>query len=168
VELTEFLAIYAACLSTIVLAWNIRRAVPKYKIDLVFGTHGSGESLDHGVYIGARNPSAHTVHLAGLDLLFRHRKPSLIENVKHLLKYRRWPRTVGWVHTSLYNYGLQDGYPLALEAGKSHDVFVPNKILEEILSDSVDRDIKAGVQDQLWRKKYSKKFEYPKNGIVTR
>lgn len=167
-KLTEFLAIYAASLSTIVFAWNIRRAVPRFKVDIMFGTHGSGDDIDHGIYIGVRNPSPHTVHLAGLDLLYRYRKANFIDRLTHLLKYRRWPSSVGWVHTRLSNYDLNDECPLALESGKSHDVFVPNIILEKILSDSVDRYIKAGVQDQLWRNKYSKKFEYPKDGVVTK
>ena len=124
--------------------------------------------IDHGVYIGVKNPSRHTVHLAGLDLLYRHGKVNFIDKLAHLLKYRRWPSSVGWGHISSSYCGLKDEFPLSLESGKTHYVFVPNKILEKILSDSVDRYIKAKVQDQLSRNKYSKKFEYPKDGVFIR
>lgn len=167
-RLTEYLAIYAACLSTIVFAWNITRTIPRFKVDIVFGTRDSGGYIDHGIRVGIRNPSPHTVHLAGIDLLYRYKETNFVHKLVHMIKYRRWPSTVGWVHTGLSHYDLKDECPLALESGKSHDVFVPNKILEQILSDSVDRYIKAGVQDQLWRNKYSKKFQYPKDGVVTR
>ena len=156
-KLTEYLAIYAAFLSTIVFMWNIRRSIPKFKVDVMFGTHGSGDNIDHGIYVGVRNPSPHTIHLSGIDLLYKYRETGLLDKFLHLLKYRRLPSTVGWVHTSLSNYDLKDECPLALESGKSHNVFVPNEVLEKVLDDSVDRYIKAGVQDQLWRNKYSKK-----------
>lgn len=167
-KLTEFLATYAALLSTVVFIWNIRRSIPKLKVDVVFGTRGSGDELEHGIYIGVRNPSSHTIHLSGIDLLYRYRQTGVLDKVIHSLKYRRLPKAVGWVHTSLSNYDLEDGCPLALDSGKSHNVFVNNAVLEQILDDSVDRHIKAGAQDQLWRRKYSKKFYYPKDGIVKR
>jgi hypothetical protein len=165
-KLTELLAIYASCLSTIVFAWNISRAIPKFRVDIMFGTHSSDDDIDQGVYIGVRNPSADTVHLSGIYILYRYRDTRLIELISHFFKYRRWPRTVGWVHTSLSCFGLKDEWPLALEAGRSHKVFVSNEVLEKILADSVDRYIKAKVQDQLWRNKYSRKFFYPKNGVL--
>jgi len=167
-KLTDYLAIYAACLSTFVFAWNITRSIPRYKIDIVFGTKGDNDNIEHGVYIGIKNPSPYTVHLAGVELLYRYKESSLIRKITHFLKYRRIPWAVDWVHTSLSNYKLKDGCPLALESGKSHLVFVPNEVLEQILNDSINRNIKACVQDQLWRNKYSQKFHYPKNGIVTK
>ena len=134
----------------------------------MFGSHESGDVFDHGIYLKVRNPSPHTVHLAGLDLLYRYKKANFIDQLEHLLKYRRWPSSVGLVHAGLVNYGLKNECPIVLESGKSYDVFVSNKILEKILSDSVDRYIKAKVQDQLGRNKYSKRFEYPKDGVVTK
>ena len=59
------------------------------------------------------------------------------------------------------NYEIEDGCPLTLESGKSHGILVPESALEKIFEDSEKRVIKAVVQDQLWRNKYSRKFEYP-------
>ena len=64
------------------------------------------------------------------------------------------------MHSGLVHYGLTDNFPVTLESGKSHSIFVPDEILVDILSDSEQRKIKACVTDQLWRRKYSKKFEY--------
>jgi len=165
---TEYLAIYAAFLSTIIFIWNIRRSIPKFTVDIMFGGHGEGDELDHGIYVGIRNPSPHTVHLSGIDLLYRYKETRLIDKILYLFKYRRLPRTEGWVHTGLSNYSLKDECPLALESGKSHNVFVPNDILEKIFDDSIDRYLMARVQDQLWRNKYSKKLLYPKIEVATK
>ena len=62
--------------------------------------------------------------------------------------------------SSLSNFDIEDGCPLSLESGKSHSVFIPKKTLDEIFEESEKREIKAVVQDQLWRNKYSSKFEY--------
>jgi hypothetical protein len=155
---TEYLSIYAAILSTGVFLWNMFKAIPKIKVDVVHAVHDDNGELKHGVYISTRNPSSHTVHLAGIDILYPYKKRKLKDLIVHLFKYRRIPRAMGWVHCSVSNYGIKDGCPLALEAGKSHNVFVSNELLEEILSDSTGREIKASVQDQLWRNKYSKEF----------
>ena len=127
-KLPEFLAIYAALLSTIVFAWNILRTIPKFKVDIMFGTYSNDGEIEHGVYIGIRNPSSHTIHLSSVDILYQYKDRKLVDLVSHIFKYRRLPRTVGWVHTSLSNYDLKDGCPLALESGKSYNVFVKVKL----------------------------------------
>ncbi len=158
---TEILSIYAALLSTIVFLWNIIRAIPRYKVDIAFAVHEENGECKHGVYISIRNPSPHTVHLAGIDILYPYRESTLKERVEHVVKYRQTPKTVGWVHSSLSNYDLDDQCPLALESGKSKNIFIPHEALEKILDDCTTREIIACVQDQLWRNKHSKKFNYP-------
>lgn len=160
-QATDLLAIYGACLSTIVFAWNVSRAIPRYKVDVVFGLDDKEEKPRHGVYICIRNPSSQTVHLAGIDILYSYVNTGLIDKVRHTVKYRRLPKTVGWVHSSLSNYGVDDECPLAVEPGKSHMVFVPDGKLEEVLKESTTRKFRACVQDQLWRSKYSAVFDYP-------
>jgi hypothetical protein len=164
-EVTKILAIYAACLSTVVFIWNIVRTIPRYKVDIIFGTTEIEGEFKDGVYVSIKNPSPHTVHLSNVSLLYPHKKVNLIELVKFALKYRRFSRAVGWVHTSLSNYKVDDKCPTALESGRSHNVFVPHDVLEEILKDCESRQIKAVVQDQLWRNKYSGRFEYPEYKI---
>jgi hypothetical protein len=163
-KVTEFLAIYAAFLSTIVFIWNIRRATPRFKVEIIFGTDKIDGEYVSGVYISAKNPSPHTIHLSNISILYPYKKINILELITHTLKYRRLPLSAGWIQPSLSNYDIDDGCPLSLEPGKSHGILVPESILEEIFKDKdcESRHIKASVQDQLWRTKYSHKFEYPK------
>ena len=161
---TEILSIYAAVLSTIVFVWNIHRAIPRYKVEVVFGTDKIDGEYVTGAYISVKNPSPHTVHLSNISIRYPYRKANIFELIQHTLKYRRLPLSVGWVHSSLSNYNVEDKCPLALESGKSIGILVPESVLEEIFKESEKRVIKASVQDQLWRNKYSRKFEYPDTG----
>lgn len=159
-KVTEYLSIYAASLSTIVFLWNTRRAIPRYKVEIISGSDEIDGEFIHGIYISVKNPSPHSVHLAHLDLLYPYKKTNLIEKIFHFIKYRRLPVSVGWVHTSLSHYDVEDGFPLSIESGKSHGFLVPDKVLKKLLKDSYKQEVKASVQDQLWRRKYSKKFQY--------
>lgn len=161
-KLTDALSIYAALLSTIVFAWNMRKAVPSYKVEIVSGADRIDGEYIAGAYISVKNPSSHTVHLSNISILYPFGNRGLIEKVRHLLKYRRFPLTVGWCSSNLTNYGIDDKCPIALEPGKSIGILVSYKILEEIFEGCEAREIKASVQDELWRNKYSRKFECPK------
>lgn len=161
-KLTDALSIYAALLSTIVFAWNMRKAIPSYKVEIVFGTEKVDDKYVTGAYVSVKNPSSHTVHLSNISILYPFGNRGLLEKVKHLLKYRRLPLTVGWCSSSLSNYGIDDKCPIALEPGKSIGILVPDNILEDIFDDCGAREIKVSVQDELWRNKYSRKFEYHK------
>lgn len=158
-KITELLAIYAACLSTLVFIWNIARSIPRVKVMIVFGTSTLEGKCISGVFISIQNPSPHTVHLSNVSILYPYQKNRLIDLIKDVVKYRRLPSTLGWVHSSLSNYNLEDKCPSSIEAGKSHNIFIPQEVLEKILKDSERREIKVVVQDQLWRNKYSRKFK---------
>jgi len=158
---TEILSVYAALLSTIVFVWNMRKAIPSYKVEIVFGTDKVDGEYVSGAYISVKNPSVHTVHLASISILYPFGKAKFFEKIKHILKYHRLPLTVGWCHSSLSNYEIDDKCPIALEPGKSIGILVPEDILEKIFEDCEERVIKASVQDELWRNNYSRKFEYP-------
>ncbi len=161
-KITELLSIYAAFLSTVVFAWNIRKAIPGYKVEIVFGTDKVDGKYVSGAYISVKNPSAHTVHLSNISILYPFGKRGIVEKIKHVFKYRRLPLTVGWCSSSLSNYEIDDKCPISLEPGKSIGILVPGEILEKIFEDCEVREIRASVQDELWRNKYSRKFEYPK------
>jgi hypothetical protein len=57
-------------------------------------------------------------------------------------------------------HGINDGCPTSIEPGKSHWIFVRHEVLDQLLEYAESRRLKAVVQDALWRKKYSKAFEY--------
>ena len=156
---TDYLAIYAAVLSTLVFFWNVLQSRPRVRVDLVHGLEGTGDAVRSGIYIFVRNLSSHDVHLTNIDILYPYRIADLQERLAHLWRFRRLPRTVGWVHSSLSNYSLESGCPVCLEARTSHKVFIPQPVLEEMLSKATDRTLMAGAHDQLWNTVYSRKFK---------
>ncbi|MGR1582831.1 hypothetical protein ACSSNL_15345 [Thalassobius sp. S69A] len=161
-DITKYLAIYAALLSTAVFMWNVSRARPKFKVKMTLGMEKIEDEYVSGAYIALQNPSAHTVHISAVDILYRYRRESLLDRVKHAWEFKRIMLRVGWVHYPLSMHGVETGLPISLEAGKSHMIFISDEKLDEIIEDALDRRIIASAQDALWRTKYSAKFDYPK------
>jgi hypothetical protein len=159
-KITDYLAIYATVLSTAVFFWNVLQSRPKIRVDLIHGIEGTGDSMKSGAYIFVRNLSPHDVHLTNIDILYPYRSVELKEKLVHLWRYKRPPRTVGWVHSSLSNYSLESGCPVCLEARKAHRVFIPDSVLENMLSQATERTLMAAAHDQLWNTVYSCKFKY--------
>lgn len=154
---TDWLAIYAAALSTIVFGWNVLRSRSRLKVVVMFGFEdGVG-----GASISVQNRSSHIVHLAGISVLYRYNRPSFKECVAHAWRFRRIPRRLGWVHSSLSNYEIADGCPRTLEARDSHHVLVPEKVLEAIFLEATERKIMAVVQGKIWNNVYSNVFAFP-------
>jgi len=100
-KVTEILAIYAALLSIIVFIWNIRRAIPRFKVEVIFGADKIDGEYVSGAYISVKNPSPHAVNLSNISILYPYKKANIFELINHALKYKRLPRSVGWVHSSL-------------------------------------------------------------------
>lgn len=63
-KITDYLAIYAAVLSTLVFAWNVAQSRPRFRVDLVHGLETLNGKTEDGVYIIVRNVSNHDIHLA--------------------------------------------------------------------------------------------------------
>jgi len=153
---TELLAIYAAILSTVVFAWNVFQSRPRLKVLIVFGIEGQVI----GAHISVQNRSPHTVHLSNISLLYRDRQPTWREWLRHAWDFRRIPRRLGWVHSSLSNYAIPDGCPVALDARNSHHVLVPEQTLQEIFRRTGNNLLIAVVQDKLWSSVYSNVYEH--------
>jgi hypothetical protein len=155
---TDYLAIYASILSTSVFLWNVVQSRPRFKVDIVHGVESEGSSTQHGIYIVIRNVSARTVHLASAEVLYPYKKTGLRERAAHAWRFRRLPRRIGWVHTSLSYYDIDSGCPTSLEPGTSHRIFVPDEVLGHLLADASERTLLAHAQDQLWNDSYSRAF----------
>lgn len=160
-KITDYLAVYAAVLSTLVFLWNVLQSRPRVKVDLIFGIEGSGDAVMSGVYVCVRNLSSHDIHLANIDILYPYTKPSWKERIAHAWRFKRLPKRMGWVHSSLSNYSVASGCPVCVEARKSHQVFIPQASVERMLADAVDRSLMACAQDQLWNNAYSSRFQCP-------
>lgn len=161
-KLTDVLAAYGALLSTGVFIWNAQRARPNLRVVMTLAIETNDKGIyESGVGISVQNPSAHTVHITAISLLYPFRRVTLMERLAYLLKYRKWPARIGWCHCALSNYaehGVSDGCPVSIEPGKSHYVFVQQDIVEQVFGDSGSRLLIAEVQDALWRRKYSKPY----------
>lgn len=162
-KFTEILAVYGAVLSTAVFIWNVLRSIPKFKVDIAYGIEEIDGEYVGGAVVCVRNPSSTTVHLASVEVMYAYEKPKLIDRLLHILKYRRSPSTVGWTHVPLVNYDLDNKCPIALEAGQSHHVFIPDNVVKEILSQTKIKKLRGSVQDQLWRNKYSSPEDFKIN-----
>lgn len=160
-ELTDYLAVYGAGLSTAVAIWNALRTQSKIRVLLTFAIESLDGKPRSGAGISIQNPSAQTAHITSVSFLYPYTTTTLRGRIKHLVEFKRIPRNHGWCHTSLSNFGMKDGCPASIEPGKSHWIFVPEEVVEKLLKDSVSRQFKVVVQDALWRNKYSKAFEYP-------
>ncbi len=156
-KITEFLAIYAAVLSSIVFVWNYIRAIPRIKVTMVCGNAEGGRT---GTYIVVRNPSAHAVHLRSVTLLYRFKKRRLKDYRDAVRVYKHIPRRLGWVS---WDHNFADRDPVSVEPGKAYEVFIPHTEFEQIFRNAVDRKLMAAAQDQLWNNYYSREFNYYEN-----
>lgn len=155
----DLLAIYAAALSTVVFSWNLMRARPKIRVRVCLAVDDRPDGKSRvGIGIFVQNPSAHTVHITNISLLYPFRPVTILGRIKHVWEYRSSPLRIGWCSTALSLYGVDDRCPASIEPGQSHYVFVEQEALDEILEGALSRLIIAAVQDALWRTKYSKKF----------
>ncbi|QNA90838.1 hypothetical protein G4G28_24260 [Massilia sp. Dwa41.01b] len=161
-KITDYLAIYAAALSTLVFLWNLRQARPRIKVTILPGLTDKGETPRFGAFIIVKNMSPLEVHLSASRLLYRHKKPSLKEKLMHILKYRQIPRNIGWVQSRFSYYDVDDEFPLSLGARKAHRIFIPESALEKIAIESGDRTIRCNIQDELGNNVLSKKFTWNK------
>jgi hypothetical protein len=158
--ITDYLAIYAAVLSSVVFIWNVLQSRPRLIVDLIFSVETVDSVITSGVSVVVRNTSSHDIHLGAIGLLYHYRKIGAKEWLLHFWRYKRWPKRVGWCHTSLSNYAIKDGCPMCLEARNSNHIFVPKEVVEKILSEAIQDDLIATVQDQLWNNVYSKPFKW--------
>ena len=163
-KFTDYLAIYAAALSSVVFIWNVLQSRPRLKVDLLLGSETVEGITTSGLSIVVRNTSSQDIHLAGIDLLYPYHDVKVRDRLLHLWRYKRWPNRVGWCRTSLSNYCLRDGCPMCLDARRSHHVLVPQPVVEQILSQATRDSIIAIVQDQLWNNAYSRPFQWLRVG----
>lgn len=154
-RVTQYLALYGAALSTFVFLWNVARARPKIRVKLSPGVDTVNGELVSGLHVSVQNVSAHTVHLSNVSILYPYTAVGLKDRLRHLFKFRRLPRRIGWVHTSLSNFELEDGCPISLDARKSHGFLIPDDALNSMLGDAIRKEVRAVAQDELWANTYS-------------
>jgi hypothetical protein len=158
-KLTDLLAAYGAALSTGVFVWNASRARPKIKVRIVFAIDQIKGKHEHGVGISIQNPSSHIAHITNVSFFYPFQRPTFRNRLRYFIKYRRL-RRVGWGSAALSLFKVKDGCPVSVEPSKNHWIFVPDDVVQKILSDAAKPCFAVVVQDALWRNKYSKPFKY--------
>jgi hypothetical protein len=158
-NITDYIAIYAAILSSFVFLWNINKSKSKIVVTIILGINDTDGEIQHGIYINIRNPSAITVHLTSVSFLYPYRRITLLEKLKFVWKYKRFHRYIGWVHSHLIFHDIDTGLPRSIEPYNSHAIFVPEQKILEMLKKDGGKIIAAEVQDALWRNKCSSPFE---------
>jgi hypothetical protein len=156
---TDFVAFYAAFLSSIVFFWTIKNSKLRFKVRLIHGGDEIDGELISGIYVFIQNPSGHKVHLEQIDIVYPYKKSSFYETLRTIFKFHRFPSRYNWCHTFFSNYALDSGCPVTIEPGQAHRVLIPQKVVDQISNQSVVPILRASGQDSLWRSKFSKRFK---------
>lgn len=153
-KLTEYIAIYAALLSTLVFVWNIRNSWPRVTVEIVLGT----KENDHGVHIFIKNPSSQTVNIQSVSPLFPFQRLTIIKRLKYVCRFKRF-RYVDWAH-GRFDDEIVTGLPTSIAPQNAHSIFIPDKKIRGMLRRNRATRFAAVVQDALWRNKYSAPFQF--------
>lgn len=113
-----------------------------------------------GLYVIVYNRSSHKIHLAYVGLMYQFKKETLWDKVKHIWRFHRWPSRAGWCHYDLELFGFSAGCPTTIEPKNSHEVFVPDEKVREILKEAISTRIGASSQDKLAQNSYATPIEY--------
>jgi hypothetical protein len=149
-KFTDFIAIYAALLSTLVFVWNFRNSQPRFKVELFSGF----KEQEHGVFIDIKNPSSQVVIINVVWLLFPLRTAKLVEKVTNLCRFKRLPH-LDWVRGSIFAEVIATELPVSLAPRNSHRIFIPEAKIREMLQRTPSTSFAAGVRDALGGSKYS-------------
>lgn len=151
---TDYLAIYGAVISTIVLAWNVAWAIRMSRSRVRIGlipSYGSsrGRSVD-GYMISVANPSSVKVTLFEMTVWFERRR---IAKHRHFWNrhIRRKQTPEGWGAALLSLEGYQT--PLELGPGEAREFIAPADRVKD-LTDGAST-IRVAVRDGLMRRHFS-------------
>ena len=159
-ELTEFLALYAAIVSTGMLGWSVYQSRASYKVEVNHALYDVREEAKGGIAIKALNHSPQAVHLQGFLLIAGNEKTNLLKKGNHIFPVRNMHILGAVEYASLEKYSVDDQCPITLGSGESHIVNIPLEALIEIRKLTNTSKLFACVQDQLGKKIYSKAFDY--------
>ncbi len=154
----DFLAIYAAILSTLVFLWNVRKSRSKFKVIVVHGNSEIDEKIKFGVYVSVQNTSHNVVFINAASVLYPYRRSTFWSKLWHLVRFRNSPISVGWIHTSPSYENIETGLPIVIQPGDSHGFLLPAAALNELTKDRSRSEIRLAIQNAHGQNTYSKKF----------
>jgi hypothetical protein len=154
------IAIYAAVLSTVVFVWNIRISRGRLRVQILHGAEEVDDGIVHGVYVSIQNPSHKPVYVRHASVLYPSVSSTFFGRLLHLLKYRRWSRSAGWVHTSPSYEEIMTDLPKTIQPGDSCGFIMDKQKLLRLVEGRKQGILRVSVQDALWRTTYSNIMEY--------
>lgn len=154
-KLTDWIAIYAAVLSTCVFIWQFGQGKPRVKVAVVPGVVDG----DHGAYISVQNRSAHAVSISHCSFLYPGRKQTVWDWLTHAWQFRTFPRRLGWIHAFL-PYDLDLKLPARLEPHDSLGIFIPEAKLFEHFQGNLEMMVVFKVQDALWKDYFTNEYHF--------
>lgn len=155
-KITDWLAIYAAVVSTLVFWWTIKQSKAKIKVDILPGFETIDGIPTSGYFIIIRNISSQPIPIGSISILSQYKQATLFSRLNHLLKYRRFSQSEGWVYHSLSSYNIDTKCPITLEPRSFHKIIISFDKIDSLLKEDSLRLIKVNVQDQLWKGYFSK------------
>lgn len=155
----DYLAIYAAFLSTIVFAWNVLQSKSRFRVDLIFGAESNSGKKISGAYIIVRNVSSRDIHLSSIGYLFPYSTPSVEGLISHMWRRKRISLRVGWINSRLSDHGISNYCPVTVEAGKSYSVFLPESAIRSMLAKAIKPYLIVCARDELWSTAYSRPLD---------
>jgi hypothetical protein len=158
-KLTDYLALYAALLSTFVLFWNIRSSRPKFRVQMAFGVKQDGEKVTSGVHVSIQNISSQKVHISSMTILAPDRILSLTEKIKCAWKYRKF-EFAGWVHHVGAMEEVETDLPKTIEPHGAHTVYIDGAVLAGVLERDGPRIFAVSVQDAHWKSRVSEPIRW--------
>lgn len=151
---TDWIAAYAALVSTIVFLWQLKQSRPQLKVLVVLGI----EEDEVGAWISIHNLSSHELNLKGLAILYPWASVSFKRRLMGLLATRRWATRPGWVTKplSVYEFAI----PESVGPYNSRDLFIPEDRLRTMIQDASEPKMVVKVQDAVWKDHYSNEFHF--------
>ncbi len=154
-EISDYMAFYAAFLSTAIFLWNIYQTKPKIRVIVIY----SLQEADIGINIWVKNTSTKPIYISYIGVMYPYRHVILKERIKHIIEFRQLFQRQGWCNTSLSYYDVNTNCPLTLEPSNAYSVFIPLDALKKIYKDNNFYHIIGTVQDALGNNYHSKKFD---------
>lgn len=116
-NITDGIAIYAAIIATVSLAWNIiENKRPSISVELMPYMNEN----EFGFLIFIKNNSTFSIEINNAGLLIEYRKPTLKEKLVELMKYRRW-KHIGMAHMHLSD-NIKHRLPITIDRQRSHRI----------------------------------------------
>lgn len=152
---TDWIAIYAALVSTWVFGWQVRQARPR----IIVSAMGGLVNDDYGAYISIRNNSVHAIKIESCSLLYQSRKQPLWSWLKVVWQFKRVPRFHGWNIRFLPD-SLKLELPARLAPYDSLNIFIPESALLDLFGGGSERRLIFKIQDAMWKDYYTNEFSF--------